>query len=162
MPDPHIRSRIKENKKKTRYCKITGSKPPLDFQRSAHCTGRCTALVPFVSSMASIFRVGYEARYTVSHSSFRSVLPGKCSIIRKITRDVEEKGAREICSQIPHWPQRFSRVIRVFYPQWRNRFVVARHPFEDWDPEFLVSSSAVRIYLCWMKIYSLLLYNIYI
>lgn len=60
---------------------------------------RCTALVPFVSSMASIFRVGYEARYTVSHSSFRSVLPGKCSIIRKITRDVEEKGAREICSQ---------------------------------------------------------------
>lgn len=49
--------------------------------------------------MASIFRVGYEARYTVSHSSFRSVLPGKCSIIRKITRDVEEKGAREICSQ---------------------------------------------------------------
>lgn len=95
MSDRHIRSRIKENKKKkrkTHYCKITGSKPPLDFQRLAHCTGQCMALVPFVSSMASIFRVGYEARYTVSHSSFRSVLPGKCSIIRKITRDVEEAG----------------------------------------------------------------------
>lgn len=89
----------KRKQKKDSYCKITGSKPPLDFQRSAHCTGWCTALVPFVSSMASIFRVGYEARYTVSHSSFRSVLPGKCSIIRKIIRDVEEKGAREICSQ---------------------------------------------------------------
>lgn len=89
---PIPNKRKQKKKRKTHYCKITGSKPPLDFQRLAHCTGRCMALVPFVSSMASIFRVGYEARYTVSHSSFRSVLPGKCSIIRKITRDVEEAG----------------------------------------------------------------------
>lgn len=72
-----------------------------------------------------------------------------------------KRGTRDMLADIPHWPQRSSRVSCVFYPQRRNWFVVARHPFEDWDPEFLVSSSAARIYLYWMKIYFLLFCNIY-
>ena len=126
-------SNDKKKKKKEIISLVdTGSrwKPPLDFQRSAHCSpvggARHVSFVSSGDSMASAFRDRHEAllRVCISHSSrslARSVLPSKCPIIRKITRgeNVEESAwaYQHPAAGISPWPQSCSRVsLGAFFP----------------------------------------------
>lgn len=120
MPDPHIRSAYKrEQKKTTRYCKITGSKPPLDFQRSAHCSPAAARLwFPLSLQWLRYFASDTKPAtpFPTVRSVIRSVLPGKCSIIRKITRDVEEPGhGRYSLADIPPTDRNDPLELAVFF-----------------------------------------------